>query len=585
MTSTRSLALLVTTLLVAVGSPVAAQDFDVLIRNGRVLDGSGNPFFYADVGIRGDQIVEVGNLADRGARRVIDATGQYVTPGFIALHEHIDSGLLDGHNRVTNYTTQGFTTAVINADGWRHMWPLSAQRDSLERLGHALNLVQLVGHGAVREMVMGTEPDQVMRHATPEELGRMKELVRQGMEDGAFGLSTGLEYTPMRYSSTEEVIALAGAVAPYGGHFQAHMRSQGRYSKWLLPSHMDHPTQTHVDWLDAIDEILEVARQTGIPVMIDHIHPKGPREWGVSRATTQMIDRAWEEGHQVYINMHSYEGYSAYVTLVPRWALIRGEIPGQSAADDFPPVDYTGMLDNLRERLRDPEQRRLIRMDAEYEIIRQGGADNLIIVDFTDRSLIGKTLAEVAEMRGEDVFDTVVWLQMNGLPQPGGVLWMAEAVGMIDIEEWMRQDYTAVALDRGVDDGRRTSKSTHPGEYGTSGRLLREFVFERGTITLPHAIRSMTGLSAQILGLTDRGRIAVGQRADVVVFDPETVRSDATYLDPYVYQRGMSWVLVNGRFVVDDGEPTMELPGVVLDRQRTSIEPRRPRTEEEPVGR
>lgn len=563
---------LVALLLALLPGTAAAQTYDVVILNGRVLDGSGNPFFYADIGIRGSEIAAVGELDGAAAARTVDASGHYVTPGFIGLHEHIEGGLwpgiLDGHNRVTNYTTQGFTTAVVNADGFPGIWPLTEQRDSLETLGHALNLVPMVGHGQVRELVMGTEPDEVMRYATPAELDEMRALVRQGMEDGAFGLSTGLEYTPMRYSSEAEVRELAKEVAPYGGFFMAHMRSQGRYSKWLLPSHMDHPTQRHVTWLDAIVEIIDVARAAEIPVMIDHIHPKGPREWGVSKATTEMIDRAWAEGHQIYLNMHSYEGYQAYVTLVPRWALVRGEVPGQSAADDFPPVDYTGMLDNLRERLGDPDTREMIRRDSEYEIIRQGGADNLIIVDFPDPDYIGKSLAQVAEERGESVFDTVIWLQMNGLDQPGGVLWMAKAVGMVDIEEWMVQDYTAVALDRGVDTGDHSSPSTHPGQYGTSGRLLREFVFERGTITLPHAIRSMTGLSAQILGLRDRGRIAVGQKADIVVFDPETVRSEATYLDPYVFQEGMTWVLVNGRFVVDGGEPTMELPGRVLERQR-----------------
>ena len=569
--------------LLALAVPVAAQSFDVIIRNGRVLDGSGNPYFYADVGIRGDEIVAVGDLSGASAARSLDAEGQYVTPGFIGLHEHIDGsfgpGILNGHNYVTNYTTQGFTTAVINSDGFPGVWPLTAQRDSLEKVGHSLNVVPMVGHGAVREMVMGTEPEEVMRHATEAELEEMRALVRRGMEDGAFGMSTGLEYTPMRYSSMREVQELAKELAPYGGFFQAHMRSQGRYSKWLLPTHMDHPTQTHVDWIDAIVEIVDVAKVADIPVMIDHIHPKGPREWGISKATTEMIDQAWEDGHQVYLNMHSYDGYSAYITLVPRWALIRGEVPGQSAADDFPPVDYTGMLDNLRERLRDPATREKIRIDAEYETIRQGGAENLLIVDFTDPAYVGKTLAQVADERGEDVFETILWLQMNGLPQPGGVLWMAMAVGMVDIEEWMKKDYTAVALDRMSDDGQRTSKSTHPGQYGTSGRLLREFVFERGTITLPHAIRSLTGLPAQILGLQDRGRIAVGQKADVVIFDPQTVRSGATYLDPYVFQEGMNWVLVNGRFVVDEARPTDALPGIVLERQRTS-RPARPRMED-----
>ena len=555
--------------LVAAWGASPAQQFDTIVRNGRVLDGSGNPFFYADVGIRGDEIVALGDLEGATAGRVVDAAGHYVTPGFIGLHEHVDRDILAGANRVTNYTTQGFTTLVINADGlFGGIWPLREQRQAFERIGHAPNLVPLVGHGVVRRLVMGEEPHEVMRHATADELERMRALVRQGMEEGAFGLSTGLEYNPMRYSAEEELQELAKVVAEYGGHFQAHMRSQGRYSKWLLPSHMDHPTQRHVDWLDAIMEVIDVGRVAGLPVMLDHIHPKGPREWGLSRATTQLIDAAWQDGQQVYINMHSYEGYSAYVTLVPRWALAREEVPGQSAADDFPPVDYTDMLGNLQERLLDPELREMIRTDAEYEMIRQGGAENLIVVDFPDPTFIGKSLADVVEARGGDLFETIIWLQMNGLDQPGGVLWMAKAVGMIDIEEWMRQDYTAVSLDRGSDDGSRTSKSTHPGEYGTSGRLLREFVFNRGTITLPHAIRSMTGLSAQILGLTDRGRVAVGQKADLVVFNPGTVRSDATYLNPYVYQEGMTWVLANGSFVVDGGEPTMALPGVVLERQR-----------------
>lgn len=543
-------------------------DFDVLIRNGRVLDGTGNPAFSADVGIRGDQIAAIGDLSDARGRRDVDAAGRYVTPGFVTMHDHIDGAILEGHGRVPNYTTQGFTTSVINMDGRTRVWPISTQRDSLEKMGTALNLVQMVGHGTVRNRVMGTDPDDVMRFATADELEEMKTLVRQGMEEGAFGMSTGLEYNPMRYSSREEVLELARAVAPYGGHVQFHMRSQGRYPQWQVPSHMDHPVQRHVTWMDAIMEILTVAEDTGVPVTIDHIHPVGPREWGMSYVTTRLIDEWWRKGHEVYVDMHSYEGYSTYVTLVPRWALVKEEVPAQSASDDFPPVDYTDMRGNLQRRLRDPELREMIKRDAHYEIIRQGGADGLIVVDYTDPDLVGMTLAEVAEMRGESLFDTVIWLQMNGLDQPGGVLWMAEGVGMIDIENWMRQDYTAVCLDRGGDTGDREDKSTHPGEYGTSARLIREFVFERGTITLPHAIRSLSGLGAQILGLRDRGTLVEGKKADVVVFDPETIRTEATYLDPYVYQEGMTHVLVNGEFVVDGGEPTEALPGRVLERER-----------------
>ncbi|WP_419948325.1 N-acyl-D-amino-acid deacylase family protein [Candidatus Palauibacter sp.] len=558
--------------ILAAALPASAQTYDILIRGGRVLDGSGNPWFVADVGIRSEEIVAVGDLAGATADRVVDAAGKYVTPGFIALHEHIEPDILDGYGTVPNYTTQGFTTAVINTDGMTFgasepLWPLERERELLEAAGSALNLALLVPHGTIRHLVMGTGPEEVMRYATPDEIDRMRALVRQGMEAGAFGLSTGLEYTPMRYSSEEEVIELAKEVAPYGGHFQAHMRSQGRYPKWQLPSHMDHPTQRHVTWMDAIMEILSIGREAGIPVMIDHIHPKGPREWGMSKVTTQLIDRMWEEGHPVYLNMHSYEGYSAYVTLMPRWALIEGEVPGQSMADDFPPVEYGDMRANLRARLADPATREMIRRDAEYEMIRQGGPENLLITDYPDESLIGKTLAELAGERGETPFETAIWLQMNGFDRPGGVLWMAQAVGTEDIVEWMVQDYTAVTLDRGGDrPDIRDNPAVHPGQYGTSGRLIREHVMERGTITLPHAIRSLTGLAAQILGLSDRGRLAAGMKADVVVFDPETIRTDATYLDPFVFQEGMTHVLVNGAFVVDEGAPTDALPGEVLRR-------------------
>jgi len=559
-------------LLAFVAPQLSAQSFDIVIRNGRVLDGSGNPYVFADVGIRGDEIAAIGDLSNATADRVIDAEGKYVTPGFIALHEHLEPDILDGYGTLPNYTTQGFTTAVINTDGYnfgadQSLWPLERERALLEEAGSALNLALLVPHGIIRQLVMGTAPEEVMRYATPSELDEMRALVRQGMEAGAFGLSTGLEYTPMRYSSEEEVLELAKEVAPYGGHFQAHMRSQGRYPKWQLPSHMDHPTQRHVSWMDAIMEILTIGREAGIPVMIDHIHPKGPREWGMSKVTTGLIDKMWEEGHPVYLNMHSYEGYSAYVTLMPRWSLIEGEVPGQSMADDFPPVEYGDMLTNLQARLADPVTREIIRRDAEYEMIRQGGAENLLITDFPDRTLVGKTLAELAAERAETPFETAIWLQMNGFDRPGGVLWMAQAVGTEDIVEWMVQDYTAVTLDRGGDrPDIRSDPAVHPGQYGTSGRLIREHVMERGTITLPHAIRSMTGLAAQILGLHDRGRLDVGMKADVVVFDPETIKTEATYLNPFVFQEGMTHVLVNGAFVVDEGEPTDALPGRVLHR-------------------
>ncbi|HET9512912.1 MAG TPA: amidohydrolase family protein [Gemmatimonadales bacterium] len=565
--------------LAALAAPAAAQtgeSFDVIIRGGRVLDGTGNPWYPADIGISGERITAIGDLSRARAGRVILAEGRYVTPGFIALHEHIERGILAGDGRVTNYTTQGFTTAVVNADGRTMVWPIRLERDSLKQLGHALNLVLMVGHGTVRTKVMGERPDQVMREATAEEVTRMQELVRQGMEDGAFGLSTGLEYAPMRYSSTEELVSLASVVAQYGGHVQAHMRSQGRYPKWQLPSHMDHPTRKHVDWMDAIQEGITVARRTGVPFWFDHIHPKGPREWGVSKPTVEAIGRAWDEGLQVYTNMHSYDGYQESVTLVPRWALVKQEVPGMSMSDDFPPADYGGMKENLERNLSDPARRAMMETDVAYEVDRQGGAEGLLIVDFPEKSLVGKTLADVAKEKQLSTFDAVIWLARNGYPnRRGGVGWMMLAIGMVDIEEWMRHDWNGVSLDRGWDEGEGCDAYTHPGTYGTSGRLLRYFVMERGTITLPFAIRSLTSAGAQALGLADRGLLREGMLADVVVFDPATIRSDATYLNPCVPQQGISHVLVNGQLVVDDGKPTDRLPGRVLDRQRPRTTGRR----------
>jgi len=555
----------------AVSGQTPGQRFDLVIRGGRVLDGTGNPWFRADIGVRGDRIAAVGDLRAAAADRVIDATGKVVTPGFIGLHEHVDRGILSGRRVVPNYLLQGFTTAVINADGTEGgIWPLAAQRDSLRRLGHSINLVPMVPHGAVRRLAMGTSPAEVMRPATAEELERMRVLVRQGMAEGGFGLSTGLEYNPMRYSTTDELVALAQVVAEFGGHVQAHMRSQGRYPKWQLPSHLDHPTQRQVDWMDAILEGIEVARRAKVPFWFDHIHPKGPREWGVSKVTTETIKRAWAEGLEIYTNMHSYEGYAETVTLIPRWAYAKQEVPGMSMSDNFPPVDYSDARATLARNLVDPARRAQMRSDAEYEIDRQGGPDGLLIRDYPVKDLVGRTLGQVAKARGLPLFETALWLAEHGFPERlGGVVWTMRAVGMVDIEEWMRHDWNGVSLDRGVDDLADCQPYTHPGTWGTSGRLIRTFAMERGTITVPYAIRSLTSVGAQALGLVDRGLIRPGMAADLVVLDLENVRTDASYLDPCRAQRGTEAVVINGTLVVLDGRVTGALPGRVLERPRT----------------
>lgn len=308
--------------------------------------------------------------------------------------------------------------------------------------------------------------------------------------------------------------------------------------------------------------------------MMDHLHPKGPREWGSGRIITQLVDRAWREGHQVYINMHSYEAYDETIVLVPRWALVKTRIPHMGQFDaTVPGADYTNMRANLQRRLAMPDTARVIRHDIEYEIDRGGGPDGLLVMDYPDKSLIGKTLGAVARARGEDPVDTAIWMQMQGFDRPGGVQWRAFAVSLLDLEEFMRQPYTAVCTDRGGDSPTmREDAFTHPGVFGTATRVIRTFAMERGTITLPFAIRSLTSLPAQILGITDRGRIATGMKADLVVFDPERVRDKSTYFQPFQQSEGINFVLVNGRVVVDNERSTGEKPGRILSRQRRGNE-------------
>jgi N-acyl-D-amino-acid deacylase len=423
----------------------------------------------------------------------------------------------------------------------------------------------MVGHGTVRLLAMGQD---FQRAARPDEIERMKLLVKQGMEEGAFGLTTGLEYSPGRWSTEEEVLELAKMVAPYGGHYQSHLRSQGQHPKWQLPSSPEKPVTN----IDAVMEAITIARRAGIPSMMDHLHPKGPREWGSGRIVTQLVNQAWKDGLEVYINMHSYEAYDETIVLVPRWALLKRPVKGLGQFDsDHPEADYSDMLVSLRRRLADRDTARIIRKDIAYEIDRGGGPNGLLIMDFPDQSLIGKTLGQVARSRNQDPVDTAIWMQLTGFDRPGGIEWRAFAVSLLDLEEFMRQDYTAVCTDRSGDTPEmRRNPFVHPGSFGTSTRLIRLFAIEKQVITLPHAIRSLTGLPAQILGLKDRGRIGEGMLADIVVFDPERIRDKSTYFEPFQYSEGITEVLVNGVFVVDGGRPTAAKPGRMLTRQRTA---------------
>lgn len=552
------------------GSGLGHQNaYDLLIRNGRIIDGSGNPWFSADVAIRDGRIAVIdrpgGRLKEAEARRTIDAAGHYVVPGFIDLHSHSDEGLSSPATRSNpNIITQGATTVVVNQDG-RSPWPIAAQRAAYEKDGIGSNAILLVGHGAVRARAMKND---FQRPATAAEIEEMKRLVRQAMEEGAWGLSAGLEYVPGRWSTTAELIELARVVADFRGFYISHERSEGRDPMWRNASDPSPP----FDLMQAVKETIEISEAAGVVAVASHLKAKGASFWGSSHAATRLIAEARARGVQVYADQYPYPttGTDGQTVLIPMWALSEegaggGDQLGQLARGGRN-SSFAARLESFKRRLEDAGARERIRRDIAHEIDRRGGAGNVVIYEFPRAEYVGKSLAEVAAMRGEHPVDTAIWIQLNGLPRAGGARMRGFSLSEIDIEHIMQQEFTATCSDAGtVEAGRGLP---HPRYYGTFPRKLRRYVFERRIITLPFAIRSMTSLPAQILGLKDRGLLREGYWADVTIFDPRTVADRATYTEPHQYAEGIPYVIVNGELVVDGGRISGKLPGRVLAPMR-----------------
>lgn len=545
-----------------------AQELDILIRNGLVLDGTGNPAFRADVGIVGDQIAAVGRLDGISAKHTIDATGLHIAPGFIDLHSHADRALVREDvepRRAHNLVAQGITTVVAGPDGRNARWPIAAEMAAYGELGTALNVVPMVGHGTVRREVMG---DDYERPATGREIDRMKALVRDGMEAGAWGLGAGPEYRPGRFSTTEELIELARVVAEYDGFYYAHQRSQSPLPRWQTPSMV---TGWRLTGTDGMKETIRIGKETGIRVVGSHIKAKGPSTWGHSAIDILLIERARREGVQVYLDQYPYETFGGGPTgVIPPWAFAPPGTDWSGGIDD-PKWRDTALLDNHRENLQgnlaDPAIGPVLRADIEYLMVDlYGGPERLIVVHAPSQpDLVGRTLAEVAAARGTTPLQQLIDFAMAGSDSlPHGVLVRPIAGHSFDVENYMRQEFTATSTDGGV--SLRTRPGQHPRYYGTYPRKIAHYVKERHVIGLPFAARSSSGLPAQIIGLPDRGYIREGYKADLVLFDFERIRDRATILQPDRYPVGIEYVLVNGEFTVDGATLTGKLPGRVLDR-------------------
>jgi|SRR5690625_407282 len=508
----------------SISSLYGQSSHDLIFRGGRLLDGSGNPWIYADVGVTGDRISGVGDLSGDHARRVIDISGLYISPGFIDVHSHAGGGLateeLSGGEPLL---AQGITTVVINPDGGGSV-DIAAQRASLLESGLGVNVVQLVPHGTVRRRVLGMSD----REPTPVELDSMRTLVRRGMEAGAFGLSSGLYYAPGSYATTEELIELSKVVGEYGGVYSSHIRDEGDFSIGVVA---------------AVDEVIEIAREAGIPGIVSHIKALGPRVWGYSSALVHRIERARAAGIQVFADQYPYTASSTSLTgaLVPRWAQVGGNR-------------------ELIRRIDDPTEGARLREDILENLDRRGGAERLQFRRHrADTSIEGRTLAEVALERGQEPVDLVLDLLKAG----GGAV-VSFNMHDSDVERLMRQPWTMTSSDGGlVPMGQGVP---HPRSYGTFPRKLGLYARDKGTVDLAFAIRSMTSLPAQVFGLEDRGVIRRGAIADIVVFDLEALHDPADFQDPHQLAEGVIHLLVNGRIAVEGGEFTSELGGQVLSR-------------------
>lgn len=562
-------AVLVASLLAVPAATQPAASYDLIIRNGRVLDGTGNPWFPADVAVSDGRIVAVGRLGQAQAATVIDAAGLYVAPGFIDLHSHADDGsgpergLRDpnpARRAAPNLVSQGITTVVVNQDG-RSPWPIRDQRALLEKQGIGVNAMLLVGHGTVRRLVM---KDDVRRDSSAAERSRMRELLRQGLAEGAVGLSAGLEYEPGRWSTTDEIVELARELPPVAGVYISHERSEGSDPLWYVPS-QDGPGPPTL--LDAVNETIAIGERTGARVVASHLKSKGEHYWGSSAAAVGLIQRARDRGVDVWADQYPYptSGTDGSTVLIPAWA----RRPPQSAQSATAPSASSSQSQSqaqmLKRVLGDPSTEKQVRADIGHEIRRRGGAHNIVVYDYSDKSLYGKRLSEIAAMWKADPVEAAIRIQMEGLDRPGGARMRGFSMAEWDMEHIAKQLWVATSTDGGIalpEDG----PTTHARYYGSFTRKIGYYAIERGVITLEHAIRAATTLPARIMGLSDRGAIREGMAADLVVFDGDTIRDKATFFEPHQHSEGIAHVFVNGVARVKDGRIVDALPGRVLVR-------------------
>ncbi len=532
-------------------SPQATRpEYDLVFAGGRVVDGTGAPWFRADVGVIGDRIAAVGDLSKARARRRIDATGLAVAPGFIDMLGQSEYNVLVD-NRAASKITQGITTEITGEGG--SIAPLNARmiadgKDTWARYGvtpdwttlagywkafararPAINLGTFVGAGGVRDLVIGQEN----RPATAEELEAMKAAVAQAMEEGALGLSTSLIYVPDRFASTEEIIALAKVAARYGGTYITHQRSED-------------------DAIDeSLDEVFKIAREAGIPAQIYHLKTAGRKNWGRMPAVLRRIEEARAQGLDVSADQYPWTASSNNLNAsLPAWA-------------------REGGRDKLVARLSDPATRARVRADFLKENPAdwaEGGPARILITSVLNAGLKkyeGRTLDDIGRDEGKDPLDVLIDIVVADRGNTGRVTF---SMGEDDVRAALKHPLVSMCTDSGAkaEDGIFAQEKSHPRAWASAPRILAKYIREERLLSLEEAIRKMTSLPASRMRLPDRGILRPGLAADIVAFDPDTVRERSTYADPNHYSEGIPYVAVNGQLVVDGGRITDARPGRAL---------------------
>jgi dihydroorotase/N-acyl-D-amino-acid deacylase len=503
----------------------SGPEYDILILNGTVYDGSGSAPIETDIAIKGSMIVAMGDLDKATATRIIEAKGLAVSPGFIDMHTHLEP--IMELPSCESHVRQGVTTALGGPDG-SSPWPLKSYMDSLQEKGVGMNVAYLIGHNTVRKNVMGLEN----RAPTQEELQAMEAQIDSAMREGAYGISTGLKYLPGAFSKVDEVIVLSKVASKYDGIYTSHLREEG------------------LGLFDAVEEAIQISAKADIPVVLTHHKAIGKPMWGESVRTLAMVDSARAKGLDIKIDQYPYTAsYTGISVLIPSWSMAGG----QEAFD---------------ERATDPVLRDSIKNGIVFNILNDRGGSDLDRIQFAkvewQPELEGKTLKYWAEQKGleptvENGADLVIEAQLNG-----GASCVFHAMAEEDVTRIMQHPQTMIGSDgRLVEPG---MGHPHPRWYGTFPRVLGHYVREKKTLELSEAIRKMTSLPAQSLKLTDRGMLKEDMRADITIFDPETIIDKATFEKPHQYPEGIDFVIVNGIFAVDNGEFHDVRSGMVLQK-------------------